>query len=133
MTDLLQIVIAGATVGSIYALIALGLVIIFNASEVVNFAQGEFVMLGGMSTVFFADWGLPLPAAAIAAVLVTALVGLGLQKLAIERARGATTVTLIIITIGASIFIRGLAQIVSTSSRTGCPASLAKRRCVSAG
>ena len=100
------------TVGAVYALVALGFTIIYNASDVVNFAQGEFVMLGGMITVFANMAGLPLPLAALIAIAATAAVGVALNKLAIEPARGAPVVSLIIITIGASIFIRGVAQLV---------------------
>ncbi len=49
MPELLQFAFSGLTVGAIYALVALGFTLIYNASDVVNFAQGEFVMLGGMS------------------------------------------------------------------------------------
>lgn len=112
MAELLQFVFSGVTVGAVYAMVALGFTIIYNASDVINFAQGEFVMLGGMSTVFLAAAGIPLPLAAVLAVLIAAGVGVLLNKLAIEPARGASVVTLIIITIGASIFLRGLAQVV---------------------
>jgi branched-chain amino acid transport system permease protein len=108
----LQFLAGGLTAGAIYALVGLGFSIIFNASRVINFAQGEFVMIGGMSAVSLAGTGLPLPVAIAAAVLIAALVGLLLEKLAIERASHANVVTLIIITIGASIFLRGLAQLV---------------------
>ena len=107
----LQFLLAGLTVGAIYALVALGFAIIYNASQVINFAQGEFVMIGGMATVWLANAGWPLPAAIAAAVLLAALVGLALEKLAVEPARGASVVTLIIITIGASILLRGFATI----------------------
>ncbi len=112
MPELLQFLLSGITVGAVYALVALGFTIIYNASDVVNFAQGEFVMLGGMITVFASTAGLPLPLAALIAVVATAGVGVALNKLAIEPARGAPVVSLIIITIGASIFIRGAAQLV---------------------
>lgn len=112
MSELLQFLFSGVTVGAVYALVALGFTIIYNASDVVNFAQGEFVMLGGMITVFAHMAGLPLPLAALIAVAGAALVGVALNKLAIEPARGAPVVSLIIITIGASIFIRGVAQLV---------------------
>ena len=110
MSELLQFVFSGLTVGAVYALVALGFTIIYNASDVVNFSQGEFVMIGGMTTAFLFDAGVALPLAAFAAVLVTVLVGVALNKLAIETARGASVVNLIIITIGASIFLRGMAQ-----------------------
>ena len=111
MAELLQFTLSGLTVGAVYALVALGFTLIYNACDVVNFAQGEFVMLGGMITFFAHQAGLPLLLAAPLAIVVTAAVGVALHRLAIEPARGAPVVSLIIITIGASIFIRGAAQI----------------------
>jgi len=112
MAELLQFVFSGLTVGAIYALVALGFTLIYNASDIINFAQGEFVMLGGMITVFAALAGVPLPVAALIAIAVTTGVGLALHRFAIEPARGASPVVLIMITIGASVFLRGVAQIV---------------------
>ncbi|MDR5654179.1 branched-chain amino acid ABC transporter permease [Ruixingdingia sedimenti] len=112
MSELLQFLFSGVTVGAVYALVALGFTIIYNASDVVNFAQGEFVMLGGMITWFAHAAGLPLPLAAVIAIVATAALGVAMNKLAIEPARGAPVVSLIIITIGASIFIQGAAQLV---------------------
>ncbi len=112
MDALLQFFFSGVTVGAVYALVALGFTIIYNASDVVNFAQGEFVMLGGMITVFAHQAGMPLPLAAVLAILITAGIGVALNKLAIEPARGAPVVSLIIITIGASIVIRGATQLI---------------------
>jgi len=108
----LQFLASGLTAGSIYALVALGFSLIFNASRVINFAQGEFVMIGGMSAVSLVAAGAPMPVAIVGAVLSAAVVGLLLERLAVGRARSADVVTLIIITIGASIFLRGLAQLV---------------------
>jgi branched-chain amino acid transport system permease protein len=112
MAELLQFVFSGLTVGAIYALVALGFTLIYKASDIINFAQGEFVMLGGMTTVFVAQTGIPLPLAAGIAVITTTAIGLSLHQFAIEPARGATPVALIMITIGASIFLRGIAQII---------------------
>ena len=108
----LQFVAGGLTSGAIYALVALGFSIVYNASGAINFAQGEFVMIGGMSAVTLLATGLPLPLAVLFALAAAVFVGLALDKLAIEPARHAGTVTLIIITIGASLFLRGLAQLV---------------------
>jgi branched-chain amino acid transport system permease protein len=110
--QLAQFLLGGLTAGAIYALVALGFAIIYNASHVINFAQGEFVMIGGMLSVSLAGAGLPLWLAVPAAVLAAAAVGLALEKFAVEPARGASVVTLIIITIGASILLRGLATLV---------------------
>ncbi len=112
MSELLQFLLSGVTVGAVYALVALGFTIIYNASDVVNFAQGEFVMLGGMITVMAYTAGAPLPLAALVAIVATAALGVAMNKLAIEPARGAPVVSLVIITIGVSIFIRGVAQLV---------------------
>ena len=106
--QLLQFLATGITVGSIYALVGLGFALIYNASDVVNFAQGEFVMLGAMTTVALLNAGIPLALAGVMATLLTALVGLLLERFAIEPAAGASVVSTIIITIGAAIFLRGV-------------------------
>jgi len=112
VAEFLQFLFSGLTVGATYAMVALGFTIIFNASHVINFAQGEFVMIGGMTTVALVAVGLHPAPAALAAVLVAVAIGALLERLAIEPARGAPVVTLIIITIGASIFLRGVAALV---------------------
>ncbi|MER2529653.1 MAG: branched-chain amino acid ABC transporter permease [Candidatus Competibacter denitrificans] len=106
---LLQFLVTGITVGSLYALVGLGFALIYNASDVVNFAQGEFVMLGAMTAIALLNAGIPLLLAAIIATSLTVLVGLLLERFAIEPAAGASVVTTIIITIGAAIFLRGVA------------------------
>ncbi|WP_426115084.1 branched-chain amino acid ABC transporter permease [Massilia sp. PWRC2] len=111
LAQFLQFLFSGLTVGSAYALAALGFTIIYNTSGVINFAQGEFIMLGGMLASLLAGAGVPLPLAIIIAVVVTGAIGLLMEKLVIEPAHNAQVVTLIIITIGASLTIRGLVQI----------------------
>jgi branched-chain amino acid transport system permease protein len=112
LAEFLQFLFSGVTVGATYALVGLGFSIIYNSSHVINFAQGEFVMIAGMSTVSLLALGLPMPIAILIAVMITTAVGLLLEKLAVEPARDATIVTLIIITIGASIFLRGAAEVI---------------------
>lgn len=111
LAQFLQFLYSGMTVGSAYALAALGFTIIYNTSGVINFAQGEFIMLGGMLAALLSAGGMPLPLAIIIAVLITGAVGLVMEKAVIEPARDAQVVTLIIITIGASLTIRGLVQV----------------------
>lgn len=108
--EFLQYVFVGLTIGAIYALVALGFAIIYNASHVINFAQGEFIMIGGMSAAALIAAGLPLWLAAPGAVVVVMIVGVALERCAVGRARNASVTTLIIITIGASIFLRGLVE-----------------------
>lgn len=107
MAEFLQFLVSGLTVGATYALAALGFTLIYNATRVINFAQGEFIMLGGMVSSLLVGAGWPLWAAGIVAVLVPAVVGILLERVAIAPARGSETVALIIITIGASLVIRG--------------------------
>lgn len=109
--EFLQYLFTGITIGATYALIALGFTLIYNASHVINFAQGEFLMIGGMATVSLMSMGMPMPLAIVLAVLLAGVLGILLQRFAIATAKQADVVTLIIITIGASIFIRGLAQL----------------------
>lgn len=111
LAQFLQFLFSGVTVGATYALAALGFTLIYNASNVINFAQGEFIMLGGMLTVFFLQSGFPLLGSIVLAVMIPAIVGVAVERLAIKPVRGAETVTLIIITIGVSLVIRGAIQV----------------------
>ncbi|WP_435105748.1 branched-chain amino acid ABC transporter permease [Arhodomonas sp. AD133] len=108
--EFLQYLFSGLTTGATYALVGLGFAIIYNASHVINFAQGEFLMIGGMGTVMIMAAGVPMPLAILAAVALAVVAGVLLEKFAIERAGSAEIVPLIIITIGASLVLRGLAQ-----------------------
>jgi branched-chain amino acid transport system permease protein len=112
VSQLLQLILAGLTMGSIYALIALGFVTIYNVTGIINFAQGEFAMLGAMLMVSLQPLGLPQPVAFLLAVLGVVVVGGGLERVAIHPARRASSVTLIIITIGADIVMRGIALLI---------------------
>ena len=111
LAQFLQFLFSGITVGATYALAALGFTLIYNASNVINFAQGEFIMLGGILTVVFLAGGLPLPVAILLALLIPAVAGIVIEKLTIEPAKGAGVESLIIITIGASLVVRGLVQV----------------------
>ena len=108
----LQYLFSGLTSGAIYALAGLGFAIIYNASHVINFAQGEFIMIGGMASATLVASGVPMPLAITLAMLISMAAGVALEKFAIEPARNADVVTIIIITIGASIFMRGAAQLI---------------------
>lgn len=109
--EFLQFLFSGFTVGAAYALAALGFTLIYNASNAINFAQGEFIMLGGMLTVFFLQVGVPMGGAVLLAILLSSLVGVLIEKLAIEPAKNADVTTLIIITIGVSLVLRGGVQL----------------------
>lgn len=111
-SELLQYLLSGLTMGGIYALVALGFVIIHNVTGIINFAQGEFVMLGAMFMVTFVGMGIPVPLSLILSIiLVMILVGL-IEFGAIRSAKRASTISLIIITIGLSTAVRGIALLV---------------------
>jgi branched-chain amino acid transport system permease protein len=100
-----QYLVAGLTYGTIYAVVGMGFNIIYNTTGIINFAQGEFVMLGGMTAVSLHGF-LPLPAAIAGAVLLTMAVGALIEVTFIRWLSGPSVLRMIIITIGVSILVR---------------------------
>ena len=112
-TQLPQFLVSGITSGSIYALIALGFGIIHNATGIVNFAQGEFVMIGAMTMISLTQVaGLPVPMAFPLAVLAVMTVGWLMEIGPIRRARSNSILILVMITVGGSITMREVAMLV---------------------
>lgn len=110
MTEFLQYIVNGLVVGGVYAIVAVGFVTIYNVSKVINLAQGEFLMLGSMLTVTFISLKVPYGAAVPLAILLVTALGVLMQKYIIGFAKQATPLSLIILTIGLSILIRGIAS-----------------------
>jgi len=111
--QIFQYMITGITVGSIYAMVAVGFNIIYNVTEIINFAQGEFVMLGGLIMVsLHVAFGLPLILAFPATVFLVTIVGVILDRVAISPIRQPTVLSLIIATIAASILLKGTAMFI---------------------
>jgi len=108
IAQLWQYVLAGVVVGAIYALIAAGFVLIYQVTGLINFAQGEFAMIGAMTASALATGGMPVPWAAGIAVVAAAVTGALCYLLAIRPARASTGVTLIFITLGLDVALRGL-------------------------
>jgi len=106
---LLQFVFSGITSGSIYAIVAIGFNIVYNATGIINFAQGEFVMLGAMIAISL-DPFLPLPLAIAAAVALTAGIGALVELLFIRWLDRPGVLRMIVITIGVSILLREVAH-----------------------
>ncbi|HVP18535.1 MAG TPA: branched-chain amino acid ABC transporter permease [Spirochaetia bacterium] len=103
--QILQYLLSGVTTGSIYAIVGIGFTIIYNATGIINFAQGEFLMLGGMIAISLHGF-LPLPQAIALAVVATGLCGVGVQLVFLSWLRRPDILRMIIITIGLSILIR---------------------------
>jgi branched-chain amino acid transport system permease protein len=100
-----QYLVAGLTYGSIYAIVGIGFNIIYNTTGIINFAQGEFVMLGGMLAVSLHAI-LPLPLAIAGAVLLTMVIGGLIEITFIRWLVKPSVLRMIIITIGISILVR---------------------------
>ncbi len=111
-SQIFQLLITGITVGSIYAMVAIGFNIIYNATDVLNFSQGEFVMVGGMSMIMFHEtFGINMPLSFCLAVSVGTLVGIFFERFTIHPLKNPPLVTLILITIAVSIILKGLAMV----------------------
>ncbi len=109
----LQFFFSGITNGAIYGLIALGFTIIYNATEVINFAQGELVMLGGMIMIALSKGtNLPLPVGFFISVTVVSIVGAFFERFTIRPLKNPTQIGIIIITIGVSILLKGIAMFI---------------------
>ena len=103
-----QYLVAGLTYGTIYAIVAIGFNIIYNATGIINFAQGEFVMLGGMTAVTLNQF-VPMPLAILLAVILTMIVGAVIEIVFIRWLYKPSVLRMVIITIGVSILIREIA------------------------
>lgn len=112
MGDFLQFTLTGLTIGSIYAIVALGFVTIYSVTKVINLAQGEFVMLGGLTMYSLVSAGMPYWIGFIVTIAFVTMIGWAMEFLLIRRARGADPISLIILTIGTSIFLKGVASVV---------------------
>ena len=116
LTFLLQTLVSGIGTGCIYGLIGIGYCVIYNASGIVNFAQGMFVMLGGMLThALLTRAGLPLPLAALCAIVLVAFTGVVMERLVVRPLwrRNATMFVMILATLAAQIVIERLTLIVA--------------------
>jgi branched-chain amino acid transport system permease protein len=101
MSYFIQLAFAGIALGCIYALIGLGFSIIFKASEVINFAQGELLLVGAyvVSSAFF-TWHLPFLLALLVGIVVTVLIGVIFERLILRRMIGHPPFSILMITIG---------------------------------
>jgi branched-chain amino acid transport system permease protein len=121
--QLLQYIVSGLSTGAIYALIGLGFAIIYNSTGIINFAQGEFVMLGAVLTLsFISALQLPLLLAVPLAIAATTVIGVIFERLTIRPLKNATPLSLVIITIGVSILLRGLVMLLWGKDTRALPA-----------
>ncbi|ADH63434.1 inner-membrane translocator [Allomeiothermus silvanus DSM 9946] len=109
MSDFFQFLISGIAVGSIYALAALGFVLIYKSSRVINFAHGQFIAIGAFAAYALATWAkLPFWLAALLAILATAFLGFAVEKIFLKRMVGQPIISVIMVTIGLASVLDGL-------------------------
>ncbi len=112
MIPLIQYLFSGLAVGATYALIALGISLVYSASSIANLSQGQLVVLGGLTAAILVKLGLPLPAVFLLTVVAVTALAILMERLVIYPTSGAPVVTLIIITIGLAIALEGGAGLI---------------------
>ncbi|WP_027389771.1 branched-chain amino acid ABC transporter permease [Chrysiogenes arsenatis] len=111
MSDFLQILVSGSINGMTYAVIAIGFVIIYNATQIINFAQGEYVMLGALSAIWLiSGWQIPILLAFILATAFVVVVSYAMERVTIRPQISREPINLILITIACSILLKGAAM-----------------------
>jgi len=123
LVHLLQLLASGVVTGGIYSLVAMGFVVVYKATRVINFATGEFMMLGA----FFA-WtvmvgvGAPFAAALVAAVVAAALLGMATERIVLRPLLGQRSISVIMVTIGLAAIFKGIAQLAWSGEYRSFPA-----------
>jgi branched-chain amino acid transport system permease protein len=109
---LIQFLFSGLTSGSIYALMAVSLVIVYKVSQLICFAQGEFFVIGALTMTTLVSKGLPMPLAFVVAVFVATILGALVERLLIRPIQDAGVGMLIVMTVAISLTLRGLALVI---------------------
>ncbi len=113
VSQIVQYLFTGVTIGAIYALVALGFNIIYNVTEVINFAQGEFGVWGGLILVLLIkSLGLPLFMGFFVAVAAVALLGAVMYRVSIKPLRKPTVLSMIMVTVAMAVILKGLAMFI---------------------
>ena len=111
--QILQYLINGISIGSVYAIIALGYTMVYGIAKMLNFAHGDVIMVGAyMSYSVTSYLGLPTPVAILVAVLVCTLLGVLIEGLAYKPLRGVPSLAVLITAIGVSYFLQNAAQLI---------------------
>ena len=113
MTFFLQLVVTGVALGMLYALVAIGFVIILKCSEAFNIAQGHFVLIGGyLGYTFLVTFGLPIWATLLLAILTAVVMGLLIERFALRPLVGQPVLAIIMVTIALATILGGLATLI---------------------
>jgi len=107
MSYFFELLINGALTGLMYAMVALGIVLIYKSSGVLNFAQGALAMMGGYAVWLFTSWGLSIWLAAVAALAAMFVLGLVIERLLLRTMVGQPIIMIVMLTLGLDVFLRG--------------------------
>ncbi|WP_137843334.1 branched-chain amino acid ABC transporter permease [Microbacterium sp. 2FI] len=121
MTDFLQLTAAGLSQGSVYALLAVGLIAVYSVRHIVNLAQGEFATLGGLGSVWLISVGIPVFTAILLAVFSVTVTAILIDRLIIARVKTMTTLTSIILTLGIATVMQALMLLAWGPTARGLP------------
>ena len=125
---LIQVLLSGLSVGAIYAIVAAGFGVIFNATGAINFVQGEYVMVGGLSAaMLYEAWDVPVFVAILAAVALTSVLGLLTELGLLGFGRLRTPAAITIATIAIAVIIKGAAMLFSGRDTYALPSLLGSR------
>lgn len=119
MTDFLQLTLAGLSQGSVYALLAVGLIAVYTVRHVINIAQGDYGMLAGLGAIWMTAAGMPLMIAILIAIVSVALVSVAVDRLILARVKNLTTLVSIILTLGVSTLLQSIMLLVWGPEATG--------------
>jgi len=107
MSYFFELLINGALTGLMYAMVALGIVLIYKSSGVLNSAQGALVMMGGYAVWLFTSWGLSIWLAAVAALAAMFVLGLVIERLLLRTMVGQPIIMIVMLALGLDVFLRG--------------------------
>jgi branched-chain amino acid transport system permease protein len=122
----LQLVVSGLAVGSLYALVALGFVLVYKATDVLNFAHGEAMLLGALVCYALVVSGVPFVWAVVITSVIAMIMGLVTERLVLRPMLGEPQFAVVMVTIGLSIFLRSLAGIIFGHDNKVLPAPFAQ-------
>jgi branched-chain amino acid transport system permease protein len=125
--DCLQYLVNGITQGSLYALVALGYTMVYGIIRLVNFAHGEFLMIGAMGGYYALHSGLPMPAAIAFAMLSSGIMAVIVERIVYRPIRGAGRIPALITAIGASLFFQYAGQLVFGADPKTIPAFMEEK------
>lgn len=126
LQDFIRYIINGLQLGSVYALVALGYTMVYGIVKLINFAHGDFIMVGGYISVitipFLSMWGMPGWLCVFAAVAMCALIGVVTERVAYKPLRAAPRISVLITAIGVSLLLQNLFMLIFTPNPRPFPA-----------